>query len=267
MYPIMLSIIKKEQKPAIFYLDMSLQAKINTLYEAAQDKGRVQGLTHNFYRYPARFSPQFARTAIELFSKPGDVVLDPYVGGGTTIVEASVLNRIAIGVDLNSLACFVSKVKTTTLNDIEKLALNTWAQHLKSLNYHHKADPECLVENKIKNLDLLKARFIKKIVALAISSIKTLPTLNSQNFARCVILNTAQWALDGRSKSFTSVRDFRNKLLENYNTMMIQHEEYNRKLSGNNNIYIFEKNSSLIDTLPIFANKNLLADLVVTSPP
>lgn len=113
MYPIMLSIIKKEQKPAIFYLDMSLQAKINTLYEAAQDKGRVQGLTHNFYRYPARFSPQFARTAIELFSKPGDVVLDPYVGGGTTIVEASVLNRITSS---SESACSKSKHKLLFLS-------------------------------------------------------------------------------------------------------------------------------------------------------
>ena len=56
------------------------------LTKSALDKSRITGLTHNFYRYPARFSPAFASTAIELFSKPGDVVLDPYMGGGTTIV-------------------------------------------------------------------------------------------------------------------------------------------------------------------------------------
>jgi hypothetical protein len=45
--------------------------------------GGPAGHTHNFYRYPARFSPQFARAAVEAFSAPGDTVLDPFVGGGT----------------------------------------------------------------------------------------------------------------------------------------------------------------------------------------
>ncbi|UCE74376.1 MAG: site-specific DNA-methyltransferase [Methanomassiliicoccales archaeon] len=61
--------------------------------------------------YPARFSPAFASTAIELFSNPGDIVLDPYMGGGTTIVEAMVAGRRAIGADLNSLFKFLIKVK------------------------------------------------------------------------------------------------------------------------------------------------------------
>lgn len=67
------------------------------LHQAATDKSRVVGLTHQFYRYPARFSPQFAAKAIELFSKPGDLVLDPYMGGGTTIVEALVRGRRTFG--------------------------------------------------------------------------------------------------------------------------------------------------------------------------
>ncbi len=46
------------------------------------------GLTHGFYRYPARFSPQFARSAIEAFTEPLDTVLDPFMGGGTSAVEA-----------------------------------------------------------------------------------------------------------------------------------------------------------------------------------
>ena len=77
------------------------------LIEAAHDKSRVSGLTRNFYRYPARFSPKFVRAAIEIFSKPGDLVLDPFMGGGTTVVEALALGRKAIGTDISSLAVFV----------------------------------------------------------------------------------------------------------------------------------------------------------------
>ena len=43
---------------------------------AALDRTPINGLTHRFYRYPARFSPAFAAACIEAYSKPGDVVLD-----------------------------------------------------------------------------------------------------------------------------------------------------------------------------------------------
>jgi hypothetical protein len=98
-----------------------------TLIEAIQDRTRVTGLTHAYYRYPARFSPRFAGVAIELFSKPGDIVYDPFMGGGTTLVEAMRLRRRGIGTDLNSLAVFISKAKTTILSDSTLDALRRWA--------------------------------------------------------------------------------------------------------------------------------------------
>src|ERR1700722_19576138 len=74
--------------------------------------GRRTASPHEFYRYPARFSPAFARAAIELFSCPGDLVLDPFVGGGTTLVESRLSGRISIGSDLNPLAILISKAKS-----------------------------------------------------------------------------------------------------------------------------------------------------------
>jgi hypothetical protein len=41
-----------------------------TFLDAVYCSSPVGGLTHDFYRYPARFSPQFARKAIELFTHP-----------------------------------------------------------------------------------------------------------------------------------------------------------------------------------------------------
>ena len=41
----------------------------------------VSGFTHNYYPYPARFSPYFARAAIEALSRTGDGVVDPFIGG------------------------------------------------------------------------------------------------------------------------------------------------------------------------------------------
>ena len=45
------------------------------LVAAANDMSPVSGYTHNFYRYPARFSPKLVRAAINAFSKPGDLVV------------------------------------------------------------------------------------------------------------------------------------------------------------------------------------------------
>ena len=60
--------------------------------DAVRSRERICGLSHSFYRYPARFSPLFARAAIAAFTNPGDVVLDPFMGGGTTLVEAARLD-------------------------------------------------------------------------------------------------------------------------------------------------------------------------------
>ena len=52
-------------------------------------------------RYRGNWSPYVPRNLILLYSKPGDWVLDQFLGSGTTLVEAKLLNRNAIGVDIN----------------------------------------------------------------------------------------------------------------------------------------------------------------------
>jgi DNA methylase len=98
-----------------------------TLIDGARDTEPVRGLTHGFYKYPARFSPVFARAVIEAFTKPGDLVLDPHVGGGTTIVEARAVGRETIGVDISALAEFVACVKSNVYSESELDLLEWWA--------------------------------------------------------------------------------------------------------------------------------------------
>ncbi len=70
-------------------------------------------LTHAIHRYSGKFIPQVARQAIELITAPGDIILDVYVGSGTTLLEAALTGRQSIGIDLSPLAVMISKVKTT----------------------------------------------------------------------------------------------------------------------------------------------------------
>lgn len=71
--------------------------------------------THCYHTYPAMMIPQVARKLIKDFAPDGglSLVFDPYVGSGTTLVESSLLGVRSVGTDLNPLARFMSKVKTT----------------------------------------------------------------------------------------------------------------------------------------------------------
>src|SRR5690349_20390462 len=110
------------------YIRLSDEAQAR-LVAGAGDCEPVNGLTHSFYKYPARFSPQFARATIETFTRPGQLVIDPHMGGGTTLVEARALGRDSIGIDISELAEFVATVKTTVYSEAELDELNKWSEH------------------------------------------------------------------------------------------------------------------------------------------
>ncbi len=83
-------------------------------------------LTHGYHTYPAKFIPQLAARLIKEYSSEGEIVVDPFLGSGTTIVEAMVNRRIGVGVDINPVAHLIAKVKTTPLEPT--LLASTFAQ-------------------------------------------------------------------------------------------------------------------------------------------
>lgn len=190
-----------------------LQGAIRNIREAVLDPAPVAGLTHQFYKYPARFSPRFARAAIEEFSRPGDLVLDPYMGGGTTIVEALSSGRRSIGTDINSLAVFVSRAKTTRLTAAELSEVEAWVLASLHFGYHDDASgiEDVFCEVRTRNLHLPRARALKKFVGFALASCNQLSSTNARLVARCALLNVSQWALNGRKQPPT-LSDFRKRL-------------------------------------------------------
>jgi DNA modification methylase len=75
-------------------------------------------LTHLIHPYPAKLLahiPYFFLSN-DVLSKPGDLVLDPFCGSGTVLLEAQVWGRNAMGVDANPLARLIAQVKTTVLD-------------------------------------------------------------------------------------------------------------------------------------------------------
>jgi tRNA G10 N-methylase Trm11 len=72
--------------------------------------------THNLHAFPAKFPPQLPRLFIHKLTCPGEWILDPMVGSGTTLVEAVLAGRHAIAIDLDPLAALIAHVKCTPLN-------------------------------------------------------------------------------------------------------------------------------------------------------
>jgi SAM-dependent methyltransferase len=75
------------------------------------DESVIRAHVHGFHSYPARLHPATALGLIEGLSKPGQVVLDPFCGSGTVLVEGALCGRQAIGVDVNPLSVLLSRVK------------------------------------------------------------------------------------------------------------------------------------------------------------
>jgi hypothetical protein len=75
----------------------------------------TQHLTHNIHRYSGKFIPQIASRAISLLTQKGELVVDPYCGSGTMLLEAALLGRCAIGIDLNPLAVLIARTKITPI--------------------------------------------------------------------------------------------------------------------------------------------------------
>jgi putative RNA methylase len=82
----------KKWEPEEFELEM------NTVW-SFPDRGKWA--THDA-KYRGNWSPYIPRNLLLRYSNEGNLILDQFAGGGTTLVEAKLLNRNIIGVDINN---------------------------------------------------------------------------------------------------------------------------------------------------------------------
>ncbi len=235
-------------------------------------------ITHGYYTYPAKFIPQLASRLIGEYSQEGDIVVDPFMGSGTTVVEAIVNGRIGIGTDINEIANLLSKVKTTP---IENLVLGEEFEKIKSdlkirtgekfVEYRENALKKIAQNERI---DYWFRPEQKEKLAIILDRILEIADSNVRNFFLVAFAQILKSASIWLQKSVKPTRDFGKKIYDPIELFVTQSRKMIKRHYEFDNILKPEirKNIDLFRTVQCSDSRHLpcndeAANLVVTSPP
>ncbi|MEN3002686.1 MAG: DNA methyltransferase [Armatimonadota bacterium] len=86
-------------------------------YKSVIDLGREATVPfpHNVADYPTKILPQVMGEFVERLSMPGELIVDPFAGGGTIAVECALRHRRSISIDINPQALIVAQKKLDAL--------------------------------------------------------------------------------------------------------------------------------------------------------
>lgn len=130
---------------------------------------KIEGI-HKLHDYPAMLVPDLVEKIIREYAQENDVIFDPFGGSGTVAVCANKLGHNAISNDINPLANFITKVKTTQL-DLLKLTrkVDAVSEILKNVEIFEEAEEFIMqgehFENWYSREALLKLSWIRELIS------------------------------------------------------------------------------------------------------
>ena len=136
----------------------------------------------SIHPYPAKFIPDIPGNLLNILTIPPDTaVLDPFVGSGTTLVECQKRGIRSIGIDLNPIACLISKVKTspapphvdkalTEVLSYAKLMRSVELPDIPNLDHWFERSISDVVERILSGIDAIRPPS-EDLLRLALSSI------------------------------------------------------------------------------------------------
>lgn len=95
--------------------------------EVSINTSDVVSVSHGFHKYPGKFIPQIPEWAIKTYLQhDNEIILDPFVGSGTTLVESLMTGYKSYGIDIDPLSCLISKVKSTPILESDFSLVCDW---------------------------------------------------------------------------------------------------------------------------------------------
>lgn len=235
-------------------------------------------ITHGIYTYPAKFIPQLAQKLINTHSKENDIVIDPFMGSGTTVIEAIVNNRIGIGTDINEIAALLGKVKTTPISI--KLLIKEYDNLMCNLQRKLNGDLQAEVEvingqmNLPARVDYWFKPHIKNKLCVILNEVQAIEDPAIRELFLVVFAQILKSCSIWLQKSVKPTRDLNKKEVDPLYKFKWQANRVLKKYSDFNNTLTQEvksdiKNYRIIKNgdakdLPCKTGK---ATLIVTSPP
>ena len=234
----------------------------------------TKSLTHCFHSYPAMMIPQIAGRLIDLYGKHARLLLDPYCGTGTSLVEANLRGINAKGSDLNPLARLISSAKTCRLSEAQTEP-HMQQMRNKLLTCGFGEFPDVAVP-EFGNIDFWFPQDVQKKLAAIKFYINQIDDKDIQNFLLVAFSETVRecsYTRNGEFKLYRMVEWRRNtfepdvfgifarKIERNYAGL----REFTAAAQNDAHTQVFEFNST--DEIPTVAVAPESVDIVVTSPP
>lgn len=227
-------------------------------------------LTHSLHPYPAKFPPQLPKTILKQFSKIGETVLDPFCGSGTTLVEARLQGINAIGVDVNSLFCLLSKVKLTPLRANQINAIDNFTELISNESFNWKIGNKSKV--KVKEFEGLKHWFqlnVAEEITFILSEIEKLSDNDAKDFLKIVLSSIIVRVSNQESDvRFAAI----NKNIEDcytFDLFIDQTKKYSERIIEYSNLLKYQTEVKIYnaDSRSLSFLKPQSIDLIITSPP
>ena len=229
---------------------------------------KTKSYTHGIHTYPAMFIPQVGRRLIETYSKEGDTICDIFCGSGSALVESKLIGRNAYGIDLNPLAIFLAKAKTTPINP-QKLT----KEYIALLDRVENIKDNETKKPTFKNIDFwFKEKIIVKLAKLK-KAIQEVKDETIQNFLMVTFSETVRYSSNTKTGEFKLVR-IKGEKLEKHDPDVIsifrKHAEKN--IVGMTDFYKDTKKDSWTkiiygDSSKDNGIKTNSIDCIITSPP
>lgn len=229
---------------------------------------KTKSHTHGLHTYPAMFIPQVARRLLQTYSKQGDTICDIFCGSGTALVESRLLGRNSYGIDLNPLATFLAKVKTTAINP----ALLT-KEYFKLLKRIDEIKNNEIIKPDFFNLDFwFKEKVIIKLAKIK-KAIKEIKNKKIRDFFMVCFSETVRLSSNTRNGEFKLFRMPKEKL-KNYNPNVreIFKKKVEANIKGMNDFYNQANKKTWSKIIYNDSSKNNgikqnSIDHIITSPP
>ena len=225
-------------------------------------------ITHGYHRYPAKFIPQIVSRLAAKYTKEGDLIVDPFGGCGTTLVESKIMGRPSVGVDINPVAVLITKAKITPIDPqkiekafaILKARLDTYSKDTKvKAPEHERIDYWFKTEEKRK-------------LAFIFAEISKLKDQDIRDFFYCGFSNILKNCSIWLQKSNKPTRDLNKKPSD---PILTFYKQIKMMMRGNTQFYELSKEKNHLEipsqvyctdarTIPVKDNS---VSLIVTSPP